>query len=658
MGLEGPVKEFPGVSARGAETLPIDRLQQDDELHSKVLHRLLDRLRDSEDAMAAFYDRWRANETRVQAYINLPDFERQLKEMSDKGLPPKLVQLTIPYSFATISTIVTYIIHTFCGRKPMFQVMTYQKEATEAARMMEICLQYNADHVRLVKQLFQFINDSQVYGLGVMKTQWKKEVKNRTIWRESTGIMGVPEKLKQKEMRTTFQGTAVEAVDPFMFFPDPSVPMHEVNKKGEYVFWRTFPGKHIVKTLEADGVFSGVDRAGMMPSNSRGNVVLGASSRGMLSGGDPHPGQRTDRARSKQVNYQCDEGTIEIIPAEWGLGEGTRPEKWIFTILNQSRVVRAEPLDLDHDMHPVVVTEPLTLGYGFGQPGMADYLGPIQDGMSWYINSHIKNVRTALNNMFVVDPSMIEMQDLRNPEDGKLIRLKKTMYGQDVRQAITQLSVVDVTQGHTRDMELFMRMGQQMSSATDNIMGMQDAGGRKSATEARLGTEAAGSRLAATARLISAQAITDLTEQMSVNFQQHLETDFYIQMVGQQGVMTDLHIKPESLVGDFYFPIHDGTLPLDKIALLDVWKEILMVVAQDQELRMTYGFPKIFEYVAELGGARNIESFRNQQQPMPPQVGMNVVPDEEAAAQAQAGNVSPISALGSRNPGERLIGGF
>jgi len=56
--------------------------------------------------------------------------------------------------------------------------------------------------------------------------------------------------------------------------------------------------------------------------------------------------------------------------------------------------------------------------------------------------------------------------------------------------------------------------------------------------------------------------------------------------------------------------VHDGTLPLDKIAMMDIWKEILMGVVNPQEIQAGYDGGKIFEYVAELGGAKNIESFR------------------------------------------------
>jgi len=64
--------------------------------------------------------------------------------------------------------------------------------------------------------------------------------------------------------------------------------------------------------------------------------------------------------------------------------------------------------------------------------------------------------------------------------------------------------------------------------------------------------------------------------------------------------------------------VSDGSLPYDKTALLEVWKEIMFGVAQDPELRQEYSVSKIFEHVAELGGAKNISSFKKPPPPPPP----------------------------------------
>jgi len=652
-GLSGlPQDQWPSITPSERFAKPIDRLRPGTELHQKTLDYLLRRLELSEREMSHFYPRWRVMEKKVQSYIDLEDWEKKLKEMNNAGAPPKVISITVPYSFAVIATIVTYLIHTFAGRKPMFQVGSYKKETTQNAHMMELVLQYNADHTRLVRHLFQFLQDGEIYGVGILRNRWKKEKAFRTIWKKQPRFGWLDmflgnDLVRTREERVVYAGNEVSSIDPFMFFPDPRVPMVEVNRKGEFVFWRDFSGKHTLLAMEAAGELKYVNHAATMPQNKN---VGEESARHLLAGGTAHPGLRPATTSALSTDfYQVDQGTVTIIPRELGLGDSSRPEKWIFTILNKSQIAQAEPFQADHDMHPVSVSEPYTLGYGFGNVGIGDYLGPVQDTLSWFLNSHIANVRTALNNMWVVDPSMVEMGDLKNPDAGKIIRLKKAAYGQDVRSVLGQLQVQDVTSTHVHDFELLMRIGDALSSITDNIRGLQDSGGRKTATEVRTSGEAAASRLAAHTRLISAQAMVDLTEQQCLNIQQYMEEPMFVDVVGIQGYETPLHIpddgmeiRPEMVVGDFHYPINDGTLPIDRVALLDVWKELFLAVNQSPILAQKYDVDEMFRYIAELGGARNIDKFI---------LNVNPVPNAAAAAGAQAGNLVPLGRQSPPTPG-------
>ena len=57
-----------------------------------------------------------------------------------------------------------------------------------------------------------------------------------------------------KERVLTYQGNTVRAQDPFMFFPDPRVPMCLCAEKGEYVFWRNFEGRHQLLKEQVEAV--------------------------------------------------------------------------------------------------------------------------------------------------------------------------------------------------------------------------------------------------------------------------------------------------------------------------------------------------------------------------------------------------------------------
>lgn len=605
-------------------TPPLKRLAEK-EFHDKLRDYFLVRLNASESRMKNLYPRWRVNEHRTQAFVNLPDYEKILESMNKDQKPPSPVSITFPYAFANAWTAATYHLHTFCGRKPMFQIGARKANSIVPAQNMEQLLQWNADATRLIRTLWNFFMDGQIYGVGVMRTLWKVKRGMRTqlvtnpdpMQLLMSKVMGRSGRVRQKVMKLLFEGNEVEPVDPFMFFPDPNVPMSEVNRKGEYVFWRTFIGKHELLAAQADGKVAYIDKCHPLSAKDAGE-----SRRSEWLGGDSHAAWGTGATQIPY--YQFDQGSVIIIPKELGLGDSSRPERWLVGIVGKRQIVQLEPLDVEHDMHPVAVAEPTSMGYGFGQPSMVDFVGPTQDIMSWLLNSHIHNIRAALNNSFIFDPSMIEMQDLKNPEPGKLIRLKRAAMGQDVRTAIQQIPVSDVTRSHISDFAAFQRVADTISGINDNVRGLQDAGGRKTATEVRTSAEAGASRQAAQARIISAQAIVDLTEQMSVNLQSKLSEEVLVSILGPAGIAQPLTIGAGDIMGDFDYPVHDGTLPLDKVAMFDLWRELLMGIGQDQELRSQYSMPKIFEFVAKLGGAQNIEQFKVDVAPEPPQDGIGV----------------------------------
>lgn len=633
---------------RKGEGRPLDQLIPGSKEHAVVLEYLKKKLEYSEREMCKFYDRWTYNERRLQAYIDLNDYEKLLKQDNNQGKPPKAVNITVPYMWATTMTIITYMIHTFCGRKPIFQVGSTNEQAIEKSQTMEMVLQYNADHTNMIKHMWQFFQDAETYGVSILAVQWSKEQARRTVWKQEPGIQGQPQWISSKQTRTVYEGNVVRAIDPFMFFPDPRVPMTEVNQRGEFVFWRTYEGRHFLKKLEAAGEIKFVDAAGQLP---RGGMAssgggAGSSSRAIRSLGEANPGAGLTQA-SGDTYTQLDQGTIEIIPKILGLSDSDLPEKWIFTILNKRQIVQAEPFEMDHGMHPVIVSEPYTVGYGFGQLGGADLSGDLQDTISWFVNAHVDNVRAIMNNMLVVDPSRVEMQDLKAQGPGKLIRLKRASYGQDVKEAVYQLAVQDVTKSHIGDLELLMRLADMLLGVNDNMRGIQNAGGRKTATEVRTTTESGASRLAASARLRSAQAIVPMANMMCLNLQQLMSQEFEFLVMGIADPAKSFRVNPEHLTGDYYFPPHDGTLPIDRIAQLDIWKEIWMAVSTDPNLGMQYNGPQIFEFVAELGGARNISRFK-----------MQMGSEDQVAAQAQAGNIVPTSEIPKPNGRSPVVRGI
>lgn len=622
------------------QTRPIDRLKPESDLHAKVLERLKDRLEFSERAMSELYSRWNYNEQALQAYIKLDDRQERLKNFNQSGKTPEVIDIVVPYAYASLEATTTFLSSVLFGRRPLFQLEAVSGTLVEQAELMEAVLQYNCDHSRLVRHGFQMLWDTGCYGMGTFVIPYVNEYSRRT---RIQNVMG--QRIRAKEEVLSYSGNKPQALDPYRFFPDPRVPMSEVSEKGDFMFWRDFMSSLSLEEYRSAGVFKHIEKLPkQLPSmsafnenggESRRNARVGVPNLGLTRG--PNGRQPV----SVEEYYQIDQGVVKIIPSEWGLGDSDKVELWIFAMAQKERIIQAEPYDSDHGMLPSASSEPHSFGYEFGSLAAADFLVPFQETLSWLVNSRMHNVRAAVNNMFVIDPSRVEVQDIERAGPGKMIRMKKAFYGSDVRMAIHQLPITDVTQAHLQDLQVFQRIADQTLGVNDNLRGMMTSGGRKSATESRLSIEAGASRLSHKARLISADCLHGMVNQMILNIQQYMPDEMWINIVGADGISKQLQLAPEMLNGDFNYRVSDGSLPYDKGALAEVWKELFLGIAQDPELRRTYNLTQIFDYLAELGGARNLDRFKTQ---APPPVGINVQAQspEEIQRGVSSGQLAPL----------------
>lgn len=640
----------------------IDFLRPRSPQHAFVLQYLLRRLNWSETKMSQFYPRWQANELRLQAYVTLPQYEEIVRKIREDGRVEAPESVVVPYAWATMQTIVTYMLHTFGGRRPIFAVGSYRAEQVHRAPSIETLLQYNADRIRYIKHLYDYFSNGEAYGVAIQRNNWTREERTRITTRAPDALLGQlmsmqgrsQQPVRVSERVVSFEGNGVSVINPYMFFPDPRVPMVDVATKGEFCFWRDFQGKHMLLRAQAQGSLKWVEAAETTAAVGSWPSLGGDSLAGLRALGDPLTSGGLQRDYAVAPNIQVDQGTVEIIPKELGLGPSTTPEKWLFTILNKSQIVQAEPFICYHGEHPVSVTEPNAFGHSFGQLSTVDNIAPMQDLMTWLLNSHMYNVRASLNNIMVVDPQRVEIDDLLNPLPGGIIRLKSTPWAPaDARTAIQQLQVQDITRANISDFGLVQRLANDLTGVNDNIRGQQDSGGRKTATEVRTSFEAAGSRLASRAMLYSAMGLSRGAQQWAMNFQQFLTEPMEIALLGENGVRNSVRITPESIEGDFYFPIHDGTLPLDKIAQLDIWREVWQGIVSDPtgQMQQTYNAPGIFRFMAQLGGAQNIDEFLRTPQGPAGGAQMVAASPEAIGPNAQAGNLVPLSAVPGMNPG-------
>lgn len=597
-------------------------LRPSSQLHGELVTTILALARDSQQALSKRYDSWHSIDEKMTAYIPLDVAEEKVKAFDSR----KPISIVVPASYATLETLLTYLVAAFLD-SPIFKYEGQGPEDKLGAILLEMVIDMQVRRSKMGLALHTQWRDSLVYGFGVVAPVWTK----KKGWQTVNTVAG-----KQRQSAILFEGTTLQNIDPYMYLPDPNVPVHKIQEM-EHVGWlRRTNRMQLLGEETLDGNMFNCKYLAHIDGMS--SLYSHNTYRDRYSVGN----QRTSNSNIVDVIYKY----VNLIPSEWKLGKGELPEKWLFGLAGDQIIVQAQPLGLDHDMYPAAVCAPDYDGYSATPISRMEIMSGLQQTMDFLYNNHFANVRKAINDILIIDPEMINVNDLLDPEGGILARLRKKAWGKGVKDAVMQLPVNDITRAHIPDANFVSDLMAKYSGATDGLMGInRHSSERVSATEARDTRGSALSRLEKAARVASLQTMYDLSYMLASHTQQLMETEQYVKIVGSWA---------DRLAEDFGFQPGDRRLvnPLEILIDYDIvmpdgstsgsgdpalWKDVLQIVAQQPELMAKIDTFRIFKHWARMSGAKNVDDFA---------VNAKVMPDEEVEAQAQAGNIIPMQTGG------------
>lgn len=586
--------------------------------------------------------KWRQAEEKALAYMPERDVDAARRVAREGGLP-SYTTIQIPYSYAVVMAAHTYLTSVFMGRNPVFQYDGQHGESQQQTQAVEALVAYQARVGRMLPYLYTWLYDSLKYGEGIQGCWWAEDINAVTTIEEVQEVdeMGFPQGPPKKQQRTerhrTYAGNKVYNVQPQDFIWDTRYTMREF-QSGAYCGERKKLSWNEIVRQEKQGYLMNTER-----------LTTGRSSDYFMGGDDGSSQLERPETLSRFGQSDLLDGpkhptmvgtyrlVMEVIPAEWNLSTSDYPEKWVFTCTDDfGLLIGAQPLGALHCKFPYSVIPLEPEGYGLTTRGLPEILEPVQNTVDWLINSHFFNVRAALNNKFVVDPSKVVMKDVLDPLPGGIIRLKPEAYGTDVKLVMSQMPVNDVTRTHLQDFPMMMGIGERVGGVNDQIMGMLNGGGRKTATEVRTSTSFGINRLKTVAEYASATGFDPLSQMILQNSQQYYDMDMKFRIAGDLALGAGpgfIQVTPDLIAGSYGFVPVDGTLPIDRNAQVQLWQQLFQSILTVPQIGMQYDLGGIFQWVAQLAGLKNISQFRIQ-----------VVPDELMGQQAQAGNVVPMGA--------------
>lgn len=582
-------------------------------LHNEIITEICKRQKHSENKMGLRYQNWRdMDDTQVQ-FIKKKEVDRIREQAKRNDGVVDYVSVEVPYSYGMMMSAHTYYSSVFLNRDPIFQVTARHGEPQQSVLAMEALLGYQSSVGRINSNLYIWLYDACKYGVGIVGRYWDEEQKIISeITEEDELFLGQPTGKKRKVRRTRqlrgYEGNRLFNIRPYKFFHDPRVTYARL-QHGEYCGYETELGWHDIVLGANQGRYFNIEH---LKEQQHANQSL-RGEQGAESQEWPHPtdnieGPSSSKDRGFVTIWQF---YIRIIPKEWKLGSSELPEIWAFTLANQRTIIEARPLGEISNEFPFYTVENEIEGYALFKRGVMETAKPMNDIMTWLFNSHFYNVRAALNNQFIYDPSKLSMKDILDPSPGKRIRMKPDAYGQDVRTMFQQIPVADVTRSHISDFSNVGELAQRALGITDGVMGQLSEGGRKTATEVRQASAFGINRLKTVAEYMSANGFGPLAQALIQATQQHYSNDRKFRIVGDIQVSEPfVNVTPEALAGFYDFVPVDGTLPIDRFAQANLWKEMLQAVSTMPQIAQAYDLAGVFNWIAQLSGLRNISQFR------------------------------------------------
>lgn len=612
------------------------------ELHERIKNNVLNRAQDSFNKMNPRHDTWRKIDENLTAYIPTDEAE-QLVQAEDSRKP---VSIVVPYSYATLETLLTYLVSAFLD-SPYFRYEGVTDEDTIGAIMLEKVVEMQSLRFKTALPLHTQFRDSLVYGFGATNIIWDKKHGFRTR-RGPGGVVDRREELQ-------YEGNKVINIDPYLYLPDPSVPIHDT-QRGEFIAWLDQTNYMSLLQSEYTNTPDMFNVKYLKGQDGRTTILSKAHGRDTKSNMSGRDMAILGTINPVDVVYMY----ITLVPNDetWQLSNKEIPEKWLFAVAADSVVIMAQPMDLDHDMYPTTICVPDFDGYSISPISRIELVFGLQGVLDFMFNSHVENVRKAINDMLIVDPYLINMSDLSRPGPGKLIRTRRAVWGRGVKDSVQQLAVSDITKSHMQDvMQVIIPLMQGTSSAVDSLMGvMRKSGERRSATEARDTRMSALSRLAKAAKLASVMSMYDMGYMHASHTQQFMDNELYVNTMGRHQDMLEqiygrkrgMKVMPDQLNINYDVIVHDGTIELGEHA--DIWAQLFQMMSTSPAVGQGFDMVRIFKHLARMIGAKNVEDFVKKGG----SVAVNTAQDSLVQAEVQKGNMIPVEqAAGMR--GENAV---
>ncbi len=627
-------------------------------LHQKLISRLIARRRLSERAMSRRYDEWNRVDENCRLFIDLTRQARNGDKSQDstKKEIPWARSIVVPMSYAILQVYLTQLMGIFTRRDPPIEIVGNGPEDVRPSRLMNAVLAYDQVQTNYTLELYTFLQDSLKYGMGGETDSWHEELGWKTkrpkpATAKILSLFGLP--TSSRKWGVLRQFNQIEAWDPFSFFPDPRVSISKL-QQGEFIGHRLWRGylEILSNSIENGGVYfncSAIPKVSPKQQAIRSRNRFQTTQMNLIGSTDE---------RDKGF-HAIDVMQVKLIPSEWELGDGDRPEIWQFSWVDDTVIIRAHRSEYDHGQFNYSGIESNIDTHVFGNQGAIENLDGLQRFMNWKYNSHVQNVIRFLNNRMIYASQLIEAGDIENPDAAMHVRL--TAQGEQlvregrmsIDQMVHQMQLTDVTGSMMKDIQADWDMAMRMSGAADQMTG-QVSETKRTLGEIQRVMSGASARMAMHAGMMDVQGMRPMALRITSNRQQFTDQEQYYRVAGDTAREFGgdrVLIRPDDLYGNFDYLPKTGPEPPDPGEMAQVMTDFVVGMGKNPGLLAMPdkdgNLLDIHEFVKEMlrdRKVKNVDDYyrKTQAAAATPAPNVQVLPDAQVQQMQQQGNVIPM----------------
>lgn len=617
---------MPGTEAayppEGEDLYPKDKNE-----HDKILSWALEAFEASVAARRQHEDRWRRFYQQYRAFV-----VRQKGDWRSK--------VFIPVSAWVVETILPRLV----AQLPKMLVNPVEETDAEPAKVMEHLMEWaaNSAEPELYLEMCKAYKSALIYGTGILQTFHQQKVRTRAqvvtemvpitetvsqpVIDPDTGFplesledgqpitedvevqVGEEEQSSvQRQEVVAYDGPAAEWVDIENFWPAPEGTDPDDSR---YVIHRSIrDAKHVQKLVD-EGKYK-------LPDGMTVESLTSIEE-------DPAQERMADIERGAGVDQDPTRKPIELLHF-W-------TDDRLVTLAQRKVIVQVAENPYDHGEKPFIrIVDHLVPGEFWGI-GEIEWLEGLQDLRNALTNQRVDNVRLALDQMFVVNPSKLKDRGQLAKRPGGVIEISGDLPVNDIIQPVV---TPDVTGSSYEETERIDNVIERVSGVNDYTMGQNSPDLNDTATGIALISEAGNTRFGHKVRMAELTGFKRLARHFGAIIQQFWPAEKQVRIVGPGGLEEFRPFTWEEVQGALDYNIEAAsstqTESIRQQQSLNLLHELAGLVDPLTGMPM-FNIKTLAEDVLASFGKKDFERYFAQppQMPQMPGMGMPMDPGMEA----------------------------